>query len=107
MHITVQIIIAALSVLGLFFAFRVLASLIFTSRQIAAAVVIESERQLRELDMLLNEASSALFSARRRRLSVLVPPSAWSTCDENTKSFALEIIDRFGAELYLVGTIDL
>ena len=101
MQITVQIIIAALSLLGLFFAFRVLASLIFTSRQITAAVVIENERQLGELDMLLNEASSALYAMRRRRLSVFVQPSVWNTCDEKIKRFAVETIEYFGAELYL------
>ena len=106
MHVSIQIIIAALSVLGLFFAFRVLASLIFTSKHIAAAVAIESEKQLMQLDMLLGEASSALFASRRRRLLVIVPPYVWNTCEEKVKAFALDLIDRFGAELYLCNITD-
>ena len=106
MQVLFQIIIAALSLLGLFFAFRILASLIFTSRQIAAAVVIENERQLSELDMLLTEASSALFVARRKRIAILVTPTVWNSCNEITKSFATEMIDHFGAELYLIRAVN-
>ena len=106
MHVSIQIIIAALSVLGFYFSLKTLASLIFTSKQIAASVVIESEKQLIEIDMLLGEASSALFASRRKRLLVIVSPYVWNTCEEKVKNFALEMIDRFGAELYLCSTAD-
>ena len=102
MHISIQITIAALSVLGLYFVLKVIASLIFASKQIAATVVIETKKQLTELDLLLPEASSALFAARRSRLAVIVPKGVWNACSEKEKSFAEEMIDYFGAELFIV-----
>jgi hypothetical protein len=106
MHITFQIIIAALSVLGLFLCLKTLASLIFTSKQIAATVIIEAKEQLRDLDILIPEASGALFTARRRRLAVIVPKSIWNACNEKEKNCAEEITDSFGAKLYFVSAID-
>ena len=106
MHITFQIIIAALSVLGLFLCLKTLASLIFTSKQIAATVIIEAKEQLRDLDILIPEASSALLTARRRRLAVIVSKSIWNACSEKEKNCAEEIIDSFGAKLYFVSAID-
>lgn len=106
MHITFQIIIAALSVLGLFLCLKTLASLIFTSGQIAGAVIIEAKEQLRDLDILISEASAALFSVRRRRLAVIVPAVIWNACNEKEKHRAEEIIDSLGAKLYFISTID-
>ena len=102
MHVSFQIIIAALSVIGLFFCLKTVASLIFTSRQIAATVIIENKNQLTELDLLLPEASSALFAARRRRITVIVSKEVWNACDEKEKSFAEDLIDCFGAEIYII-----
>ena len=106
MYISLQIIIAALAVLGLYFCLKVLASLIFTSRQIAATVIIESEKQLEALDLLLSEADSALFATRRRRLAVIVTRSFWDACCDKKRVEAKELIDRYGAELYFVSAID-
>ena len=106
MHVSLQIIIAALSVLGFYFCLKTIASLIFTSKHIAAAVIIEAKEQLRDLDILIPEASGALFTARRRRLAVIVSKGIWNACNENEKHCAEEIIDSFGAKLYFVSTID-
>ena len=107
MDILLQIIIAALSVTGFYFCLRTIASLIFTSRQIAAAVIIEEKIQLYELDMLLQDASGALFATRRRRIAVFVPPQIWNECEDSEKALFKELADCFGAEFYLSRPIDL
>ena len=106
MHVSLQIIIAALSVLGFYFCLKTVASLIFTSKQIAAAVIIESKAQLKDLDLLLEDASSALFATRKRRLAVAVKENVWTTCNEKEKTFAKEITDQFDAEIFLIRALD-
>ena len=102
MHISLRIIIAALSVLGFYFCLKTLASLIFTSKQIFAAVIIDDLKQIKDLDFLLEDASSALFATKGRRLAILVPSEVWSICDENDRSRAKSISDEFGAKIYFV-----
>ena len=102
MHISLQIIIAALSVLGLFFSLKTIASLIFASKHIAAAVMIDDKKLLSDLDTLLDEASSALFAARRRRLALFVPNDIWDSFSDEEKDDLMEHIDRFGAEFYVI-----
>ena len=106
MHVSIQIIIAALSVLGFYFSLRTVASLIFASKQISASVVIESKKQLLSIDVLLSEASSALIATRGRRLTVLVSESIWSSCTKIEKSFVWENIEVFGARLYFISAVD-
>jgi len=102
MNIIIQIFIAALALLGFYFAFKVLSSSVFGSKGIAATVVIDSAKQISMLDLLLKEASAALFAARCRNIAVLIPESLWIACDENDKSFAKEMINTFGAKLYFI-----
>ena len=102
MHISIQIIIATLSVLGLYFCLKTMASLMFTSKQIAAAVMIESETQLDTLDLLLEEASSALFATRERRLAVCIPANIWESCNAQSRKRAKEISEEFGAGFYIL-----
>ena len=106
MHVSIQIIIAALSVLGFYFSLKTVASLIFTSKQISANVIIESKSQLQQIDILLAEASSALFAARRRSLTVLVSEDIWNACGKREKDYARENIERFGARLYFISAVD-
>ena len=102
MHVALQIIIATLSVLGLYFCLKTLASLIFTSNQISAAIIIETEKQLNDLDLLLENASSALFFARQRRILVLVHKNIWNTCSEKEKSLTTNMVDAFGATFIVI-----
>lgn len=102
MHISLQIIIAALSALGFYFCLKTLASLIFSNKCITASVIISDKKQLRNLDLLLDEASSALFTVRRRRLAVLVPNSIWTNCDEADQKLAHTHADEFGAVFYII-----
>ena len=106
MHVSLQIIIAALSVLGFYFCLKTIASLIFTSKQIAGAVIIESKSQFYDLDLLVQEASSALFVTRKRRITVMIPQSVWESCDEKEKAFAKELTEHFGAEVFLIKSLD-
>ena len=107
MHISLQIIIAALSVMGFYFCLKTIASLIFTSKQIASAIVIEDKSQLHDLDILLEDASGALFATRRRRIAVFMPPQIWNDCRDSEKALAKELIECFGAEFYLIRPLDL
>ena len=102
MHISLQIIIAALSVLGFYFCLKTLASLIFTSKHIAAAVIISDKNQLRELDLLIDSASSALFATRRRRILVFIPKEIWEACKEIEQKNIKELIESFESEFYII-----
>ena len=106
MDILFQIIIAALSVTGFYFCLKTIASLIFTSRPIAATISVEGKGQIEDIDLLLTEASSALFAVRRRRIAVIIPENVWNTCNKNEKKFAEEMINNFGAELFFIDTVD-
>ena len=68
--------------------------------------MIERKEQLRELDLLLDEASSALLATRRRRIAVFVPDEIWKSCDDSSKSLAKELTDHLGAEFYIIGSTD-
>ena len=106
MHISLQIIIAALTVLGLYFCLKTLASLIFTSSLICATVIVESKDQLSELDILIPEAASTLFAVRGRRTAVLIPQNIWNACTPNEQEHACEIARTLGASLYFTITLD-
>ena len=101
MHISIEIMIATLSVLGLYFCLKTMASLIFTNEQIVASVIIENEKQLYKLDLLLEEASSALFATRERRLAVFIPANIWKSCNAQSQKHAKVISEKFGAEFYI------
>ncbi len=102
MHISLQIIIATLSIMGFYFCLKTIASLIFANKHIAAAVMIVDKKQLRELDLLLDDASAALFAIRRRRLAVIVPNEIWIACDEIDQKLSKDLADEFGAEFYII-----
>ncbi len=97
-----MITVTALAIMGFYFFFKIISSLIFASKTLAATVIIDNKTQLRNLDLLLDDASSALFAIRRRRLAVLVPKEIWSACDGKDKNLVKEHIDRFGAEFYII-----
>ena len=99
MHISIEIMIATLSVLGLYFCLKTMASLIFTNEQIVASVMIENENQLCKLDLFLEEASSALFATRR--LAVFIPANIWESCNAQSQKHAKVISEKFGAEFYI------
>ena len=106
MHISLQIIIAALSVMGFYFCLKTIASLIFTSRQIAAAVIIEDKIQLFDLDLLLQDASGSLFATRKRKIAVFIPNEIWNECHDSEKTLFRELADSFDAEIYLNSPLD-
>lgn len=101
MNIAIGIAVSALSLLGVFLIIRVAAASFFTSKQIAACVIVESKGQLCELDMLLPDAASALFAVRNQRLAVIVPSELWESCEEKERLCAKEMARAFSAELYI------
>ena len=106
MHISLQIIIAALSVMGFYFCLKIIASLIFTSRQVTSAIIIETKEQLLDIDLLIPEADEALLFKRRRGVAVIIPESIWNACNKNQRAFVMENANTFDARLYFIGTID-
>lgn len=105
MQISIQIIIAALSVLGLYFCLKTMASLIFTDHRIRVAVIIESKEDLKNLDILLKDASSTLFCSGKR-ISVLIPQEVWTVCLESEKLEVKKEADSTGAEIYFLCATD-
>ena len=102
MEIAFQIIVAALSVMGFYFLIKMISSLIFANKSIAAAVMINDKKQLSELELLLDDASSSLFTLRRRRLAVFIPSAIWNHCAEHEQNLAKDSIDKIGAEFYII-----
>ena len=73
MRIAFEVIVAALAVFGLYFFIKVITGRIFADKEIGAAVIIDHETQLDNLDILILEASEALFCVQRRKISVSCP----------------------------------
>lgn len=96
-----HIVIAALAVLGLYFLLKVIFSLIFGSHT-ATAVIIEDKISLRSLDILLDDAKSAIMFSKRGRIVVLLPENVLSECDDGDKALLREIAESYGAEVYSI-----
>ena len=101
MSIVLYMPVAALSVLGLYFLFKVIFSLVFTN-DTAAAVIIEDFSRLKDLDLLLEDAKGAFFTSRNRTIAVLLTENVISECDEGDLCLARNTADAFGAEIYVI-----
>ncbi len=101
MGIILHIVIAALAVLGLYFLLKIVFSLIFPSETVAA-VIIKDTIKLKSLDILLDDASRALFFTRDKRLAVFVTEDIWERCDGGDRALARETAESFGAEIYVI-----
>ena len=102
METVFMIIVSVLSIMGFYFLIKVISSLIFANKSIVAAIMIDHKKQLRELDLLLDDASSALFAMRRRRLAVFVPSEIWNLCTEQEQYLTKEFTEKFGAEFFII-----
>ena len=101
MGIILHIVVAALAVLGLYFLLKVIFSLIFQSHT-ATAVIIEDKISLRSLDILLDDAKSAVLFSQRGRIVVLLPENVLSECDEGDKALLRETAESYGAKIYSI-----
>lgn len=101
MNLALQIITAALAVLGFYFLLKIVSQALFSDKNITVAIIIDSKAQLKSLDLLLNNAASAIIVTRSRRISVFVPDDIWNACDEGDKTLAADMIYDFGAELHV------
>ena len=87
--------------MGTYFCLKTLASLIFTSKQVAAAVIIDRRELIEALDLLLTEAKSATFATQRQRLAIIIPVDIWELCISNEKSEIEKTADSFGADIFI------
>jgi Na+-transporting NADH:ubiquinone oxidoreductase subunit NqrD len=101
MGIVLHITAAALAVLGLYFLLKVIFSLVFRDETVAA-VIIKDTIKLKSLDILLDDASRALFFTRGKRLAVFVTEEVWERCDGGDRALAREVAESFGANLYII-----
>jgi hypothetical protein len=101
MYLLVQIIVAALAVLGFYFLLRVIVSRLFSGRFIAAAVIVERREQLDSLDIMVSEASSAIVFARGKRVAVIIPRDMIDACSQAERKKINETLDSVGAEIYI------
>ena len=78
---------------------------LFSSKRISVAVEIKNEKDADMLDMLLHEARSAFFKKQSVRPVVLVASELMNGVmgmgDELYERYA-EVLDRFGAECYVI-----
>ena len=100
MRIALQITLAVLTVFGFYFLLKVFNDAVFPQRSMLTAIMIDEKKQLESLDILLQEARSAL--SLRRRIAVLIPRNVLSKCNQAEKEELCETIDAFHAELYVI-----
>ena len=100
MRIAFEVIVAALAVFGLYFFIKVIAGRIFADKEIGAAVIIDHETQLDNLDILILEASEALFCVQRRKISVFVPKSIWNGYEAGKKAQVISLCHDYGVRIY-------
>ena len=97
--------VAVLAVFGFYCALKTLAEWLFPTRQITVAVELRTKQDVEELDMLLPEARVSAIRRCPTRPVVLISAELMdSTVGEGEELLDIyaEIIDRHGAECYLV-----
>ena len=92
-----QIIIAALSVIGCYGILHVLLETLLTPRELAAAIVLTRPLPPEELDILLCEAKRAPCGHGKRVVLVL-PLDLWETCMQEDGEYR-ELTEKYGATL--------
>ena len=102
MRIAFEVIVAALAVFGLYFLCKVIGGWIFAPECIYATVIIERKDQIFDLELLLKEASSALFCTRGRRIAVLIRKELFYDLRACEIVAALDVARKYGARVITV-----
>ena len=100
------VIVSMLAVFGLWCAIKVLGDLIFAPRCLMAAIEIKNEKDAEMLDVLLQQAHSAFFCQRIRRIVVLIDAQLLQGClgtDGVPSEQVLELLAHFGADYRVMG----
>lgn len=101
----IDVSIAVFAVFGFLCAVHMLAELFFAPTQLSVAVEVRVSEDAEMLDMLLREAASSSLRRGRARLVVLLSADLMDGTvgeDEELLPNYQEIIDRWGAECYLI-----
>ena len=97
--------VAMFAAYGIYCALKVVAELLFPTRQIAVAVEVRTEADAKNLDVLLYEARMAFWRRGGRRTVVLLSADLMDGRvghgDELLDEYD-EILERYGAECYLI-----
>ncbi|MBQ7346722.1 MAG: hypothetical protein IJW55_02090 [Clostridia bacterium] len=105
LRILIEIGVALFAVFGFCCALKTFFELLFASERIAVAVEVREKKDADMLDMLLHEAQSAFLRKGHARLVVLLSTELMDgtvgTGEELADDYA-ELIDRYGAECYLI-----
>ncbi len=94
-------ILATLSVLGAYFLLKILFSLLFGNKTTAAAVLVTEKKALKDLDLSIADAASALFYTKNRKLGILIPKTLFHSLTQAEQFNLQEIADAYGAEIYI------
>lgn len=96
--------VALFAVFGFFCAVRVMADLLFPNKRISVAVEVWTREDAEELDLMLGEAAARSMQ-RGARLVVLLSVELMDGTvgvGEELLDYYAELLDRFGAECYLI-----
>ena len=94
-----QIIIAALAVIGFYGVLHALLETLLTPRELAAAIVLTRALPPEELDILLCEARRAPCG-RGKRVVLVLPLDLWEGSMKESDEYT-EIIEKYGATVAL------
>ena len=92
-----QVVMAALSVIGFYGILHALLEALLTPRELAAAVILTKYVPSEELDILLCEAKRAPCG-RGKRVVLVLPLDLWETCMQEGGEYR-ELIEKYGATL--------
>lgn len=101
----IEVAVALFAVVGFYCTVRMFSELLFASGQIAVAIEVYEREDAEMLDMLLHEAGSAFLRKGHARTVVLISSDLMDgTVGEGDELFPAyqEMLDRYGAECYLV-----
>ena len=96
--------VALFAVFGFYCAVRVMADLLFPNKRISVAVEVWTREDAEALDMMLREAAACSMQ-RGARLVVLLSVELMDGTvgvGEELLDYYAELLDRFGAECYLI-----
>jgi hypothetical protein len=97
--------VSMLAVFGLWCAIKVLGDMIFAPRCLMVAIEIKNEKDAEMLDVLLQQAHSAFFRQKMRRVVVLIDQPLLYGCighDGVPSVRVLELLAYYGAEYRVI-----
>lgn len=100
-----NILLLSLSVFGAYCAIKTFSEALFSSDRITVALEVRERQDAEDMDMLLREAQSLSIGRGRARVVVLLSSDLMDgTVGEGEELYDdyMELIDRYGAECYLI-----